>query len=166
MSTSTYVTSETSRPSGNLPSEPCLIPGGLAVDDRGQITFANDFSFAGIRRFYMVENFSTETVRAFHGHFKEAKFAFVVSGSAILAAVPLDDPVHPDPKIKPFRFVLSERLPRILYIPPRYANGFRPLEQKTKILFFATSSLEDSVEDDFRFAHDYWGPGVWEVDFR
>jgi dTDP-4-dehydrorhamnose 3,5-epimerase-like enzyme len=166
MSTSTFVTSETLKPSGNLPSEPCVIPGGLAVDDRGQITFANGFSFESIRRFYMVENFSTATVRAFHGHFKEAKFVFVVAGSAILAAVPLDDRIHPSPSVKPYRFVLSNRLPRILYIPPGYANGFRPLEQKTKIIFFSTSALEDSAADDFRFPHDYWGSDIWKVDFR
>ena len=166
MSTSTYVTSETLTPAGNSPSEPVVIPGGLAVDDRGQITFANGFSFEGIRRFYMVENFSSETVRAFHGHLKEAKFAFVVVGSAILAAVPFDDRIHPSSNVKPYRFVLSDRQPRILYIPPGYANGFRPLELRTRIIFFSTSTLEDSAKDDFRFPHDYWGPDIWKVDFR
>lgn len=166
MSTLTYVTSATSKPSANWPSEPTVIPGGLAVDDRGQLTFANGFSFESVRRFYMVENFSTETVRAFHGHLKEAKFAFVVAGSAILAAVPIDDPIHPSSNIKPYRYVLSDRQPRILFIPPGYANGFRPLEPKTKIMFFSSSTLEDSAVDDFRFPHDYWGPEIWNVDFR
>lgn len=150
----------------NLPKEPAIIAGGLAVDDRGQITFANDFSFESIRRFYMVENFSTRTVRAFHGHLKEAKFAFVVAGSAILAAVPFDDPVHPSVNVEPYRFVLSDRQPRILYIPPGYANGFRPLQLRTRILFFSTATLEDSAKDDYRFPHDFWGADLWKVDFR
>jgi dTDP-4-dehydrorhamnose 3,5-epimerase-like enzyme len=150
----------------NLPSEPALIPAGLSVDDRGQLTFSNDFSFERIRRFYMLENFSTEVVRAFHGHLKEDKFVFVVSGSAIVAAVHLDDPVSPSQRIKPHRFVLSERQPRILHIPAGYANGFRALEEDTKIIFFSTVTLEESAKDDYRLPHDYWGADLWNVEFR
>src|SRR3970282_1816126 len=135
----------------NSSKEPSIIPSGLAVDDRGQVTFTNDFSFERIRRFYMVENFSTDVVRAFHGHLKGEKFLFVAAGSAIVAAVPLDDPVQPSKNAKTYRFVLSDRQPRILHIPARYANGFRPLEPRTKILFFTTATLDDSKADDYRF---------------
>jgi dTDP-4-dehydrorhamnose 3,5-epimerase-like enzyme len=166
MSTSTYVTSENCKPAVSSPEEPHLIPGGLAVDDRGQLTFANAFSFDRVRRFYIVENFSTATVRAFHGHLKEEKFVLVVSGSAVVAAVYLDDPQRPNPDIKPTRFVLSARQPRILHIPAGYANGFRPLESGTKIIFFSTGTLEESTKDDYRFPHDYWGADVWNVEFR
>ncbi len=114
----------------------------------------------------MVENFSTEVVRAFHGHLKEDKFVIVVSGSAIVAAVHLDDPVHPSQRIKPHRFVLSERRPQILQIPAGYANGFRALEAGTKIIFFSTSRVEDSATDDHRFPFDHWGAEIWQVDFR
>ncbi len=150
----------------NSPEEPSIIQGGLAVDDRGQVSFINVFSFANIRRFYMVENFSTNVVRAFHGHLKEEKFVFVVSGSAIVAVVPIDDPRNPNRDAKPHRFVLSDRQPQILHIPAGHANGFRPLEPKTKITFFSTSTLEDSSKDDYRFPYDYWGKDVWEVEFR
>jgi dTDP-4-dehydrorhamnose 3,5-epimerase-like enzyme len=150
----------------NLPEEPVLIPGGLSIDDRGRLTFANALSFDRIRRFYMVENFSTETVRAFHGHFKEDKFVFVVSGSAIVAAVHLDDRQRPNALTKPRRFVLSSQQPNVLHIPAGYANGFRSLEAGTKIAFFSTATLEEAREDDYRFPHDYWGADVWNVEFR
>jgi dTDP-4-dehydrorhamnose 3,5-epimerase-like enzyme len=150
----------------NLPEAPTLIKGGLAVDDRGQVSFVNGFSFAKIQRFYMVENFSTEVVRAFHGHLKEEKFILVVGGAAIVAAVKLDDPSSPNRNAKPLRFVLSERQPQILHVPAGFANGFRPLEPKTRIVFFSTAALEDSAKDDYRFPHDYWGKEVWEVEFR
>lgn len=150
----------------NSSKEPSIISGGLAIDDRGQTSFVNGFSFDRVRRFYMVENFSTEMVRAFHGHLKEDKFVFVVSGSAIVAAVRFDAPAHPSTDIKPHRFVLSERQPRILHIPAGYANGFRTLETGTRIVFFSTATLEDSGKDDLRFPYDYWGPDVWKADFR
>jgi dTDP-4-dehydrorhamnose 3,5-epimerase-like enzyme len=148
------------------PEVPSIVKGGLAVDDRGQVSFANGFSFANIQRFYMVENFSTEVVRAFHGHVKEEKFVMVVSGAAIVAAVRLDNPSNPNRDVKPLRFVLSERQPQILHVPAGFANGFRVLELKTRILFFSTATLEDSAKDDYRFPYDYWGKAVWEVEFR
>ncbi|MFW9896171.1 MAG: NAD-dependent epimerase/dehydratase family protein, partial [Candidatus Thorarchaeota archaeon] len=54
-----------------------LIKGGIAIDDRGSVSFANDFNFYGIKRFYQVQNFKTSTIRAFHGHSKEAKYVYV-----------------------------------------------------------------------------------------
>jgi dTDP-4-dehydrorhamnose 3,5-epimerase len=150
----------------NSLKQPRLIPGGLSVDDRGQLAFANEFSFAAIKRFYWVENFSTEVIRAFHGHFKEEKFVLVVNGSAIVAAVPFDDASKPDRVAMPYRFVLSDRQTQILHIPAGYANGFRPLEPKTKIMFFSTATLEDSSKDDYRFPYDQWGNEVWQVKSR
>ncbi|MBZ5699345.1 MAG: dTDP-4-dehydrorhamnose 3,5-epimerase family protein [Acidobacteriia bacterium] len=150
----------------NLLKEPTVIPGSLAVDDRGQVSFANAFSFDSVRRFYMVENFSTDVVRAFHGHLKENKFVFVPAGSAIVAAVALDDPVRPNTNVKPHRFVLSDRKPQILHIPAGYANGFRPLEPGTKIIFFSTATMEEAANDDYRFPADYWGADVWSVESR
>lgn len=145
---------------------PQIIEGGLAVDDRGQLTFANEFSFSGVKRFYMVENFSTDVIRAWHGHKKEAKFVFVPQGSAIVAAVEMDDEKAPSKSNQVNRWVLSARKPFIVYIPAGYANGFRPLEDGTKIIFFTTSTIEETKGDDYRFPPDYWGEKVWHVENR
>ena len=143
-----------------------LINGGIAVDDRGTLNFANDFNFYGVKRFYQVQNFNTSTIRAFHGHLNEAKYVFVSKGSAIVAVVKLDDVKSPSKNQKVNRFILSDRNPQILFIPPKYANGFKPLEEDTRIIFFSTSSLEESKGDDYRFPIDYWGKEIWEVENR
>jgi len=150
----------------NLNKKPYLIEGGLAVDDRGQLTFVNDFDFSNIKRFYMVENFSQDVIRAFHGHLKEEKYVLVVSGSVIIAAVEMDDITKPKKSNKIYRFILSSKKPTILQIPAGYANGFRVLENNTKIIFFSTSSLEESKGDDYRLSYDYWGEDVWKVENR
>jgi len=143
-----------------------LLNGGLAVDDRGVVSFVNDFRFQNVKRFYQVQNFSTSTIRAFHGHKNEGKYVYVARGSAIIAVVELDDVKNPS-KSKPVqRFVLSDKKPAILFIPPCYANGFRPLEENTCILFFSTSTLEESKDDDYRFPADYWGKEIWQVENR
>ncbi len=143
-----------------------LINGGVSVDDRGTLNFANDFNFYGVKRFYQVQNFNISTIRAFHGHLNEAKYVFVSKGSAIVAAVKLDDVKSPSKNQKVNRYILSDKNPQILFIPPRYANGFKPLEEDTRIIFFSTSSLEESKGDDYRFPIDYWGNEVWEVENR
>lgn len=58
--------------------EPQLLKGGLAVDDRGTVSFVNDFNFADVKRFYIVENHKQGFVRAWHAHRNESKYVMVV----------------------------------------------------------------------------------------
>jgi dTDP-4-dehydrorhamnose 3,5-epimerase-like enzyme len=141
-------------------------PGDMAVDDRGVLRFVNGFKFKGVKRFYQVENFDLNMVRAWHGHLKEGKYVYVASGSVILGAVPLSDTIHPDRSAKVERVVLSAKKPQIVFIPPGFANGFKALENNTQILFFSTSTLEESKGDDYRFPFDYWGLEIWNTEYR
>ena len=144
------------------PNKPSKIQGDLSKDERGVVKFINNFKFEGIKRFYIVENINTEIIRAFHGHMKEAKYVFVVSGSILLCTVFLDDKKNPSKENKVEKFVLKSNSPEILYIPPSFANGFRTLEEDTKVIFFSTTTLEESLADDYRFPSNYWGDRVWE----
>lgn len=134
-----------------------IINGGLSVDDRGSVTFVNDFDFSDVKRFYVVENHRSGFIRAWHGHEREGKYVFVVSGTALIGAVKMDEDSAK-------KFVLSDRNPKILYIPPGYANGFKTLEENTKIIFYSTSTLQDSLGDDIRFPYDKWN--IWQEDYR
>lgn len=143
--------------------EPTIIEGGLAKDERGQLTFANSFGMRDIKRFYMVENSDLDVIRAWHGHKEEEKYVFVASGSALVAAVFLDDLKTPNKNNKVHQQILKSSEPKIFYIPGGYANGFKALEPGTKVIFFSTSTLEESKNDDFRFPVDYFGMEVWET---
>ena len=134
-----------------------LILGGISVDDRGSVRFVNDFNFNDVKRFYQVENHSKGFIRAWHGHKKEGKYVYVSSGSALIGVVNMDTE-------KVEKFVLSSKTPRVLYIPPNNFNGFKSLEENTVILFFSTSTLEESLGDDIRESHDKWD--IWNEDFR
>ena len=143
-----------------------IIEGGLEVDDRGNLKFANDFNFKNVKRFYQVKNYSTKTIRAFHGHKKEEKYAYVTSGSILLCVVKLTNYKKPSKKVTVERIVLSESKPQIVYIPSGYANGFKTLEKDSSIVFFSTSSLKKSKKDDYRYPYDYWGKDIWKVKNR
>jgi dTDP-4-dehydrorhamnose 3,5-epimerase len=143
---------------------PYLIEGGLAVDDRGKVAFVNDFSFEGVKRCYMVSNHRVGFVRAWHAHRREAKYIMVVKGEAIVAAVAIDDWDNPAKDSPIYRYILSEQKPAVLYIPRAYANGFMTLSPDAMIMYFSTSSLEESQGDDIRYHARYWDP--WQVEER
>jgi dTDP-4-dehydrorhamnose 3,5-epimerase-like enzyme len=134
-----------------------LINGGISVDDRGSVRFVNDFNFEGVKRFYQVENHRQGFVRGWHGHRKEGKYVYVVSGSILIGVVDLFTEVLN-------KYVLSANSPKILWIPPGNYNGFKTLEENTKILFFSTSTLDESLDDDIRVEYDKWN--IWEENYR
>jgi dTDP-4-dehydrorhamnose 3,5-epimerase len=134
-----------------------LINGGVSVDDRGSVRFVNDFNFEGVKRFYQVENHSRGFIRAWHGHKKEGKYVYVVNGSALVGVVNMETE-------EITKFVLSSQTPKVLWIPPGYFNGFKSLEENTKIIFFSTSTLEESLGDDIREDHDKWN--IWNEEYR
>ena len=144
--------------------EPRLIAGGSATDDRGTLLFVNEFDPSSCRRFYAVTNHSAGFIRAWHGHRHEGKFVTVLRGSAIVAAVHVKDWDKPDPKARVHRYVLSERSPAVLYIPPGYANGAMTLTADAMIQYFSTRTLEESKGDDIRFDARFWNP--WHVEER
>lgn len=145
-------------------SEPTLIEGGLSVDDRGQVAFVNGFDFKDVKRFYMVSNHSAGFVRAWHAHKREAKYVLAVKGAALVGAVKIDDWDKPSKDAEVKRFTLSAKKPTVLYIPAGYANGFMSLTKDARLIFFSTSTLEESLGDDIRYDARYWD--IWTVEER
>lgn len=145
-------------------TEPRIINGGIATDDRGTVRFANDFDFKDVKRFYQVQNHRSGFIRAWHGHQKESKYVYVAKGTALIGAVPMEEIKKGKDAQKVFKSVLSANNPKIIYIPSGYANGFKSLEEDTVIQFFSTSTLQESLGDDIRFDYDL--VDIWKEDFR
>ncbi len=143
---------------------PHLTDGALAVDDRGTLAFVNDFDFEVVKRFYVVRNHQRGFVRAWHGHQYETKYVTAVSGTAVVCCVEIDDWKQPSADASVQRFVLSSTKPTVLEIPAGYANGFMSLTDDTGLLFFSTSTVEESAADDYRYPARYWDP--WTVEER
>ena len=142
-------------------TEPACIKGQLFIDDRGEVGCVNNFDMRQIRRFYTVTNHRAGFVRAWHAHKKESKYVTVTSGSAIIAAVKIDNWNQPSKDLDIHRFVVSAATPAVIFIPKGYANGFKTLTVDTKLMFFSIATLEQSRNDDFRYDAYYWNP--WEI---
>lgn len=138
-----------------------LLEGGLAVDDRGSVSFVNGFGFEGVKRFYAVANHRQGFIRAWHGHRREAKYVYVSQGCALVCAVKVNNWENPSSDLPVERFVLSAEKPSVLLIPAGYANGFMSLSSDAQLLFFSTSTVEESRGDDIRFDARLWDP--WHI---
>lgn len=135
-----------------------IIVGAKAFDNRGSLSFVNDFDFQGVKRFYIVSNHQQNFIRAWHGHRHEGKYVLVVSGAALVGVVSLTEQEVVG------KFILSEEQPKVLWIPPNHANGFMTLRKDTKVIFFSTTTLEESKDDDIRFPYNKWD--IWNIDYR
>ena len=141
-----------------------LIKVSVSNDDRGELLFCNNFDMSKVKRFYQVSNFQNPFVRAWHGHKFENKYVFVSKGAALLAIVKIDNWKKPNKNLKIKTFVLSDKNPKILFIPGGFAHGYKTLLPETKLTFFSTSTLSQSIRDDFRYDAYYWNP--WDIKER
>lgn len=126
-----------------------LINGEMPKDNRGSVSFVNDFDFKDVKRFYLVENADAHGARGWHGHKKEGKYVFVPEGRATIGVVNMETE-------KTQWYTLDAKNPQVLYIPPGNYNAARSLRKGTKIMYFSTATLEESLADDFREPLEKW----------
>ena len=143
--------------------KPTMIKGAVFVDDRGIVTYCNDFDMSEVKRWYMLENHQEGYVRAWHGHITEAKWVVCVSGAAVVCAAGIKA-MNNAYKYSPYRFTLHPN-GDVLYIPPGYANGHMNLVTGTRLIHFSNMLHGDTAGDDVRFDSSIHG-WVWEVKSR
>jgi dTDP-4-dehydrorhamnose 3,5-epimerase-like enzyme len=137
------------------------IVGGKAVDERGSVSFVNDFNFENVKRFYQISNHSQGFVRAWHGHMHEAKYVYVNAGVFKIGVIKLqkcdshESGYNFDMTSGISKYIITADQPRFLYIPAGYANGFMNLTSDNIITFYSTSTLEESKNDDYRYRYDH-----------
>ena len=122
-------------------------------DQRGVLNAWADFDLKPIVRMYAIETANTSIIRAWQGHFKERKWFYVTSGGFEVQTIPIDESGKPDSgqrKMWKLRVVDSA----VLAIPGGYLNGFRALEESSRLLIFSDFDLKASKADDIRFSLD------------
>lgn len=140
----------------NQKKEVSLITGGQHIDERGKLSFFNDFDMAPVRRFYIIEHPDTNIVRAWQAHQQEQKWLYVVKGSFKVVVVKPDHWEKPSEILLTQEFILQSNGNQLLHIPGGYANGFKALEANSKLMLFSDFSIADAGKDDFRFDKTLW----------
>lgn len=133
-----------------------IIQGGRHEDDRGILSFVNEFNFDDIVRFYTIENKDINVKRGWQGHKKECKYFYCVKGSFDIALVQIDYWQQPSKNLIPKRITLQNNKSEILMVPGGYANAITALEEQSKLIVFSNYTLEESIKDSFRFNSNLW----------
>lgn len=135
---------------------PTLIKGGVHSDNRGLLTFFNDFNMSLVKRFYIAEHFDATVIRAWQGHRLEQKWFYVAKGSFKVILVKPDDWNSPSANLPHKEFLLNSKKNEILHIPAGVATGFQALEKSSKLMIFSNVTLAESINDDYRFDKNLW----------
>lgn len=125
-------------------------------DERGKLYFFNDFNLNEVKRMYQIENKDTSIIRAWQAHKIDRKWFYVLEGAFELVLVKLDDFENPSKNLNVEKFIISSDEKKIIEVPGGFANGFRALQENSKILVFSDKTLEESKNDDFRFDKNLW----------
>ena len=141
-------------------AEPRIIEGGVSVDSRGSVRYANSFDMLPVKRYYTVSNHRAGFVRAWHAHKMEAKWFTAIIGVISVGLVKIDNWTTPSSQSKVLKYTLSEHNPNVLYIPPGYANGYKTVTDDALLLVFSDKTLAESEGDDYRYGWDYWN--IWK----
>ncbi len=135
--------------------QPQIIKGNHHKDDRGTLTFNNDFNALGIKRVYTIENESLDFLRAWQGHQIEQRWFSAVAGSFKIKLIEIDDWKNPTKDLPILEFILNSENLDILHVPRGFATSIQSLENHSKLLLFADYQLGE-IQDEYRFASNYF----------
>lgn len=135
--------------------EPKIIRGNHHADERGALTFNNNFNAFGIKRIYTIENESLDFVRAWQGHQIEQRWFSAVIGSFLIKLINIDNWDKPSKDLPILEFILTSENFDILHIPAGFATSIQGLEENSKLLLFADYQMGELL-DEFRFPNDYF----------
>ncbi len=87
---------------------PYLIQGNKHIDERGVISFVNDFNLENVVRFYTILHENISIIRAWQGHKFETKYFYCLKGRFIINLVKIDDWDSPTIDLSVDTFILEE----------------------------------------------------------
>jgi dTDP-4-dehydrorhamnose 3,5-epimerase-like enzyme len=67
------------------------LEGGFHKDERGELSYNNNFDLSPVKRMYIIKHTDKNVVRAWQGHQQEHKFFKCIKGSFVIAWKKIDD---------------------------------------------------------------------------
>ena len=143
-----------------------LIPLDVHVDDRGyliEIVRATDPYLPKFGQVYVVGDQVRGVIRAFHKHAELWDFFFISHGAAKF--VLKDDRPQSATYRQMETYVLTQRNPALLVVPPGVYHGWMSLEDDTQMISTASEVYRRDNPDEVRIPPDSFGD-VWTVKGR
>lgn len=136
---------------------PFFIHGDKYVDERGSLSYINDFSLEKIKRFYAITHPNTDIIRAWQGHKFQPRYFHVIRGAFWVACVKIDNWLTPSNNLKVELFKIdADQQNSVLYIPAGYANGIKAIRKESSLISYCEDFLNENLEDNYRFDNNMW----------
>ncbi|MGI9651863.1 WxcM-like domain-containing protein [Chryseobacterium sp. RLHN22] len=136
-----------------------LLEGEKHQDERGIITFNNDFDASAIKRIYTIENHSTEFIRGWQGHKIEQRWFACMKGSFEVSVIEVDDFAQPSKDLTMQKYLLKEDTLTYLRIPAGCITAIQSKTEDSKLLVLADYGLGE-INDEYRFDLNYFNENL------
>lgn len=131
---------------------PQFLEGKKHQDERGIITYNNDFDASEVKRIYTIENNSTDLIRGWQGHKIEQRWFSAIKGAFKIQILSIAYFEKGLKDLQPYCFVLKADQMDILHVPAGFVSSIQALEEGAKLLVLADYKLGE-VDDEFRFEY-------------
>ncbi|MBO6185072.1 MAG: WxcM-like domain-containing protein [Chryseobacterium sp.] len=131
------------------------ITGSRHQDERGIITYNNDFDASQIKRIYTIENHSTDFIRGWQGHKIEQRWFSCMKGSFEISVIVVDNFTNPSKYLIIQKYLLTDDVLTYLHIPSGCITAIQAKEEGSKLLVLADYGLGE-INDEYRFDLNYF----------
>lgn len=132
-----------------------MIKGNKHIDERGIITYNNDFDASQIKRIYTIENHSIDFVRGWQGHQVEQRWFAAMKGTFEIAVIQVDNFDNPSLHLPIETFNLTDEMLTYLHVPAGCITAIQAKEEESKLLVLADYALGE-VQDEYRYPLAYF----------
>lgn len=132
-----------------------LIAGNKHKDDRGIITYNNDFDASRIKRIYTIENHSIDFIRGWQGHEIEQRWFACIKGSFEISVIQINDFENPSKDLIVKKHQLNDEKLTYLHVPSGCVTAIQSKEENSKLLVLSDYGLGE-ISDEFRYSLDYF----------
>ena len=124
-------------------------------DERGIITFNNDFDASAVKRIYTIENHSTDFIRGWQGHRTEQRWFACMKGAFEISVIAIDDFDHPSKELTVTKHRLNNESLSYLHVPGGCITAIQAMKPGSKLLVLADYAIGE-IQDEYRFPLDYF----------
>lgn len=132
-----------------------LLEGKKHEDERGIITFNNEFDASQVKRIYTIENSSTDYIRGWQGHKIEQRWFACMKGSFEISVIKVDDFEKPSKELTIWKYLLTDDILTYLHVTAGFMTAIQSKEYNSKLLVLSDYSLGE-VADEYRLPIDYF----------
>lgn len=136
--------------------EPNIIIGGSHIDERGKLTFFNQFDMSAVKRFYSINHPDINIIRGWRAHKIEQRWFRVCKGAFKISLVKIDNWQQPDAMANLIHFELDELADTILHVPAGYATCLQAKVVDSVVLVFGDYDIAHAQADDYLYPNDYF----------